>query len=105
MADVPHYTTPFRIVNGEIAVVEQDSIEDIEQCVEAVLRTIVGTRIDAPDFGVPDESFVQQTPNPSAEVYIASIEAQEPRARVLGTARLEELVTKVVTIETEAVGV
>ena len=103
MAEVPHYATPFRIVNGEIAVVEQDSVEDIEQCVEAVLRTILGSRLlDAPDFGVPDETFVQQTPNPSAEIYITAVEAQEPRARVLGTARLEELVSKVVTIETEA---
>jgi phage baseplate assembly protein W len=105
LATVPHSALPFRIENGRVAEVEQDSVEEIEGCVEAILRTFVGTRIDAPDFGVPDESFVQQTPNPSAEVYIAAIEQAEPRARVLGSARLEELVTKHVTIETETSGV
>jgi hypothetical protein len=86
-----------------LAEVEQDSVEEIEQCVEAILRTIVGTHIDDLEFGIPDESFTQQTPNPSAEVYIAAIEEQEPRARQLGRARLEELATKVVTIESEGV--
>jgi phage baseplate assembly protein W len=102
VAEVPQFAVPFRVEDGDVVEVEQDSIEEIEQCVEAILRTIVGSRLlDAPDFGIPDESFVQQTPSPSAAVYIAAIEEQEPRARVLGQARLEELTTKVVTIEPE----
>jgi phage baseplate assembly protein W len=103
VADVPHFALPFRVVNGAIAVSEQGSVEEIEDCVESILRTIVGTRVlDAPDFGIPDETFVQQTPNSSAELYVGAIEAQEPRARVLGTARLLELAEKHVTIESEA---
>lgn len=106
MAQVPHFAHPFRVVNGAVVEVEQGSVEEIEQCVEAILRTIIGTRVlDAPDFGIPDETFVQQGPSPSAAVYIAAIEEHEPRARVLGTARLEELATKVVTIKPEVVGV
>jgi len=101
LVDVPHLRVPFAVFGGDVAVVEQDSQEEIESCVEAVLRTFVGTHIDDLDFGIPDETFVQQTPTPSADIYIAAIEAQEPRARVLGRARLEELVTQVVTIETE----
>jgi phage baseplate assembly protein W len=99
VASVPHLATPFRIVNGAIAVVEQDSVEEIEDCVESILRTFVGTRIDAPDFGIPDETFRQQTPSTGAELYIAAIEAQEPRAHVLGRARLTQLAEKHVTIE------
>lgn len=99
---IPHFSLPFRVVNGSIAEVEQGSVEEIEDCVESILRTIAGTRIDNPDFGVPDESFTQQTPNSSAELYIAAIEAQEPRARVLGRARLIEMAEKHVTIESEA---
>lgn len=105
MADVPHFAVPFRIENGSVAVVEQGSLEEIEQCVEAILRTIVGTHLDNLDFGIPDETFVQQSPTPGVAVYIAAIEQQEPRARALGAARLEDLVTKIVTIETEVVGV
>lgn len=103
MTEVPHFALPFRVENGAIAVSEQGSVEEIESCVESVLRTIVGSRpLDAPDFGIPDETFVQQTPNPSADLYIAAIEEQEPRARVLGRARLVHLAEKHVTIETEA---
>jgi phage baseplate assembly protein W len=100
VAKVPQFDVPFRLdpVTGAPAEVEQGSVEEIEQCVEAVLRTIVGTRIDDLDFGIPDETFRQQTPNSSAEVYVAAVEEMEPRARVLGTARIEELATKVVTI-------
>lgn len=104
MAQVPHFSLPFRVEGGAIAVTEQDSLEEIEDCVESILRTLVGTRaIDAPDFGVPDETFVQQTPNSSAEIYIAAIEAQEPRAHVLGRARLKQMVKEVV-IEMGAAG-
>jgi phage baseplate assembly protein W len=102
VADVPHFSLPFRVVNGSVVESEQGSVEEIEDCVESILRTFVGTRIDAPKFGIPDETFVQQTPNSSAEIYIAVIEAQEPRARVLGRARLVELAEKHVTIEAEA---
>lgn len=105
MADVPHFAVPFRIENGRVAVVERDSVEEIESCVEAILRTIVGTHIDNLDFGIPDETFVQQSPTPGVAVYVAAIEEQEPRARALGSARLKEMVTKVVTIKTEVVGV
>lgn len=102
MADVPHFALPFRVVNGSIAESEQGSVEEIEDCVESILRTIVGTRaLDAPDFGIPDETFTQLTPNSSAELYVAAIERLEPRAHVLGRARLEELAEKHVTIEPE----
>lgn len=101
MARIPQFALPFRVVDGQVAEVEQDSLEDVEQCVEAILRTFVGTLIDDPGLGVPDETFVQQTPAPSADVYIAAIEEAEPRARQLGTARLEDLVTKVATIKSE----
>lgn len=101
MATVPQFALPFRVANGAVVEVEQGSLEDIEQNVEAVLRTIIGTHIDDLSFGIPDESFTQQTPNTSAEVYIAAIEECEPRARQLGTARLEELLGKTVEIESQ----
>lgn len=101
MPSIPHFSFPFRVESGEVAAVEQDSVEEIEDCVEAVLRTIFGTRIDAPEFGIPDETFEQQGPNPSAEAYLAAIEEAEPRAHQLGRARLEDMATKHIMITTE----
>jgi phage baseplate assembly protein W len=80
------------------ATVEQNSAEEIEQCVEAILRTMIGSRIDAPEFGIPDETFAQLGPEPSAEVYLNAIAEFEPRARMIGSARIEELAEKI-TIE------
>lgn len=100
MAKVPQFAVPFRIdpATGVPAEVEQDSLEEIEQCTVSVLRTIAGTRMDDLDFGIPDETFRQQTPNSSAEIYVAAVEAMEPRARVLGSAQIVELATKVVEL-------
>lgn len=101
MPSIPHFSFPFRVENGQVATVEQDSRAEIEDCVEAVLRTIFGTRIDAPEFGIPDETFTQQEPSPSAEVYLAAVEEAEPRARLLSRARLKDMATKHITIQTE----
>lgn len=86
----PHFRTPFSIAGDGPAEVEQDSDREIDQCIEAVLRTPVGTRIEDPEFGRPDETFRTLGPSPSADVYVAAVEAGEPRARARGTARVEE---------------
>lgn len=95
MASARHPAWPFRVVDGVVVTVEQDSIEEIEQCVEAVVNTIVGSRIDAPEYGIPDESFKTQTASSSVSSYLAAIEAAEPRAHVIGEERLEEMVKHV----------
>ena len=96
MASAPHIEWPFRIVDGVLQTVEQDSTEEINQCVEAVLNTPLGSRIDAPDYGVPDETFSQLSADEAAAVYLDAIDAAEPRARVLGEARVVEMAKQVV---------
>lgn len=105
MAKQPHFAFPFRVERRSVAVVEQDSIAEIESCVEATLRTPLGTRLEEPEYGIPDETFAQVPREPGAEIYLAAVEEQEPRARGLGTARLQELAIKHVTIELEGQGV
>jgi len=97
----PHFATPFRLSGSSFAVIEQDSAEEIEDCVEVVLRTMAGSRVEVPDFGIPDETFQQLEPNPTAETYLNAISEWEPRARVLGTATIEELAERI-TIESES---
>jgi phage baseplate assembly protein W len=54
----PHFALPFRI-NGEKGSVncEQDSEEEILNCVETILRFPVGHRPERLEFGIPDLTF------------------------------------------------
>ncbi len=96
----PHFRVPFRVTNGSVATVEQDSQREIEQCVEAVLSTRTGSRIEEPEFGIPDQLFELLPPNPNVDDVLGALEEWEPRIRVLGSAEVEEL-TKRVLIEME----
>lgn len=56
MAETPKLKLPFRVANNAIAVVEQDSIDELAQCAYAVLATEVGDRIEEPEFGIPSQA-------------------------------------------------
>lgn len=83
MPEVPHFALPFRFENGRAAEVEQDSVEDVAACVEAVLRTQPGEREELPGFGVPEATF--SVAPLDVEAITAAVSAWEPRARVLAT--------------------
>lgn len=78
---IPHFSLPFRYVNGSALVNEQDSIDDIADCVYAVCVTDPGDRDDLPDFGLVDPTFGLEPLNASAAQ--TQIETWEPRASVL----------------------
>jgi phage baseplate assembly protein W len=96
---IPHIAFPLRIENGQVATVEQDSVDEVRQNVLAVLNTIVGSRIDAPEYGVPDETFTRQSRNRSADAYLRAVEDAEPRARLLGEAEIEGMIRRIVLKE------
>lgn len=76
---VQHFQVPFNVTNGVIGVVEQDSVEEVTQCVEAVLRTERYTREDQPEFGISDYTFT--TPDVDLDEIDSAIDEWEPRAR------------------------
>jgi hypothetical protein len=76
----PHLRWPLRVVNGAYDVVEQDSPEEIRQCVEITCRTPRGSRMSLPDFGLPDQAF--RMGGPSRAQIEAAIARWEPRAPV-----------------------
>lgn len=78
MTDIPHFSLPFRVERGQVAVTEQDSAEEIADCVEAVLRYRPGERDDEPEFGTPDQAF-KTVVGPELEAAVAE---WEPRAEV-----------------------
>ena len=54
------FAFPFRIdTNGLPRVVEQDTLEEIEQNVMVLVLTELGERQEVPGFGVPDPTFTQ----------------------------------------------
>jgi phage baseplate assembly protein W len=60
MADLPHIRFPIALDGiGRFQVVEQDSLEDIEQCVTAILRTPLGFSDAVPDLGLTYQPFYE----------------------------------------------
>jgi len=77
---IPHFDLPFRI-GTKAAIVQQDTIEDVTNCVEVCVRTHVGRRKELPQFGIPDLTFRDQ-PIKMSDV-LQQISSNEPRAIVL----------------------
>jgi phage baseplate assembly protein W len=81
---VPHFSVPFRFhtVSGKVqaSVREQDTVEEIGDCVEAIVRCPTGHRIDSPEFGLDDLTF---TGGPfDLEIIKGDIIRWEPRAKM-----------------------
>lgn len=80
---ITHFDLPFRLAGTSFAVAEQDSPADVDNCVEAIIRTPAGSRDDSPDFGMEDLAFTNQPVN--VDRVTTQITNQEPRATILIT--------------------
>lgn len=79
MTDVPHFRVPFNFGrNNHADVIEQDSTDDVKQCVEAVLRTPLGSRLEVTDYGIEDQNFKENGPDERSLRRV--IDRWEPRA-------------------------
>lgn len=81
MTDVPHFSLPFRFAHPQAAVSEQDSLDEIADCVYVVLVCPTGFRVELPAFGLPDPAF--SMPAPDLDEIRDVIETWEERAGVL----------------------
>lgn len=79
--NAPHFDLPFRIDGTMFAEVEQDTEDDVYNCVVASLLTHEGFRPEAPNFGTAELVFVKQ-PLPGDQL-MAEIAADEPRAQMV----------------------
>lgn len=79
--DPPKIKMPFKIVGTGIALIEQDSIDEIGQCVYVVLATPLGSRAVDPEFGLDDQAHVKN--GARLEDLTDAIEASEPRVTEL----------------------
>lgn len=81
-AAVPHLAYPFRVdADGSVAVVEQDTLDEVAQHAQVVLLTRRGQRPVVPEFGIPDPLF-EEAPLDLADVE-AAISRYDPRGRVV----------------------
>lgn len=87
--DTPqHFSFPLRLGrDGSMKTVEQDTPEDIVQCVEVILATPIGSRLELPAFGIPILEFGQPVP---IQALVASIYTWEPRAAALVSAAFSD---------------
>lgn len=90
---IPKLRVPFRVIGGRADVVDQDSVDEVAQGVEYLLRTEPGTRLEVPEFGLPDPAFAT---GHLSELIRTAIDRWEPRARMaLSTEEIEQLTERV----------
>jgi phage baseplate assembly protein W len=78
MTDVPHFSLPFRFASPQAAVSEQDSLDEIADCVLAILVTPQGYRVELPAFGIIDPTFSMR--NVDLDELRIAVQTWEPRA-------------------------
>jgi hypothetical protein len=78
VTDVPHFSYPFRFASPLAAVTEQDSLDEIADCVLVTLLCPQGYRAELPEFGLPDPTF--SSPTVDVDVMRRTVEFWEPRA-------------------------
>ena len=95
--EIPHFALPFQFAPGSsAAVVEQDSIDEIAECVLAILLCPRGYRVELPEFGINDPTF--SVPGPDVEAIRTALDLWEPRAATAfedDPDKLDELVARV----------
>lgn len=83
MTDTPHFAFPFAFSGPKhsAAVVEQDSREEVEACVQAILSVERGAFLSIGDFGIPEQALREG--GADLATISRAIALWEPRARAL----------------------
>lgn len=87
------FDLPFRFSDGRAVTVQADGQADIQNCVEALLRTTRGERLEEPEYGIPDMTFASG--GPSVAPIREAIDRWEPRARYAAEADGSDLDTMI----------
>lgn len=88
MVDIPHWSLPFRfelLPDGtrRVAVTEQDSVEEVRDCVELILRTVQSERATLPEFGRPAILEFTTDRELARSLVQQAIDESEPRAQAI----------------------
>lgn len=58
--DIPHLAFPIRVANGTYVTEQQGSLDCAITAVRTICAFEVGSRIERPDFGIPDPTLKDQ---------------------------------------------
>jgi phage baseplate assembly protein W len=101
--DIPHFAYPFRLERhgpgSQPVVVEQDSLDDVLNCVEIAMLTQIGERVDMPSFGIDDPTFQQQPID--VNLIGNQVAAHEPRAEMAATQHPDALDVRIARVVAE----
>lgn len=92
-ATTPHFALPFRVTSAGADTVEQGSLDEIIASVYGALAYQQGQRIERPDFGLPEQAFLQG--GADLDEIRATIARWEPRADALTDEELRGVVVDV----------
>lgn len=83
MADTPHFKFPFQLsADGRRPKeTEQDSDDEILDCVQVLLMTLPSQRIDIPEYGMPEQAFLEGGADSSQ--IMSTIKRWEPRVNLV----------------------
>lgn len=95
MATIPKLKVPLRMGPKGLAVVEQNSADEIAACVYALVATERGSRIEEPDYGVEDPTFDQIPRDEAFDEIRAQAAIYEPRAELSTAEDAEGLIDTV----------
>lgn len=95
---IPKLKVPLQMGAHSLALVEQDSLDNVAACVYAISAYELGSRLEDPDFGIEDNTF-ETYPLDLGE-WAEQIARYEPRAAAASSQELTELVDRV-TVEVE----
>jgi phage baseplate assembly protein W len=76
----PHLAVPFRMEGDRVAVVEEDTWDEVAQSVGVILGTFWYERPMVPDFGIESPLFHQVQADPDPETLEGNVETWEERA-------------------------
>lgn len=78
--EIPHFTYPFSMgASGHANVLEQDTGDEILNCVDLIASVVQGALIDEPTFGITDPTFMIVAPT---QLISSQIQDWEPRAQI-----------------------
>lgn len=83
---IPHFSLPFRFggLNGGAIANDQDTEDDIVDCVKVIIAYPIGSREDLPEFGIPDLVF-KQSSKVNASALHSAVQLWEPRSESVVT--------------------
>lgn len=88
--ETPKLRLPMTLVGSSLAVIEQDSDDEIAQCVRVICSFPQGTREDLLEFGIGSYELRQLHKIEATEI-AAQVRRWEPRAEVDATGRIGTL--------------